>query len=269
MTRHSQYILNPVFLTSLAILLLNDYILKEQFSNWFTGKLSDLFGVIVFVQFLCVFEPKNFKKIIFLFSACAFVFWKSEWSSSFIDLWNISIPSLKIKRVVDYTDLLCLIALVPLYKYNPKQIKFKWRKEIITYPILTITLIAILATSRVKYFNGNIIYVNDIIKLKMNRNEFLDQLTKDHIDYTKDSTYTFAKDTFDRYVLSNIILNMDTIHSATIGVHDKKDKIEVYIEYVTLSEDWYANQIESYKELKKWRKKYNTEAKDFFYKLDK
>ena len=67
MTKRSSQLLNPLFIFSLIILLLNDNILKSQFHNWITGKISDLFGIIVFVQFLCVFTPGKFKKIIFLF----------------------------------------------------------------------------------------------------------------------------------------------------------------------------------------------------------
>lgn len=268
MTTHARHILNPIFLTSLTILLLNDHILKEQFPNWLTGKLSDVFGIVVFVQLLNALVKEKFRKSLFLLTAFTFVLWKSELSSVFIDLWNSTIPYLKIQRVVDYTDLICLIVLIPLYKYKPLQIQLNWTKEIITYPISAVTIVAILATSRAKHFNGNDIFINDFVKLKMDRNAFLNQLTKDNILYTKDSTYIFAKDTFDRYVLNNIIINLDTIHSAKIGINDKKNKIEVYIENLTLSKDWNANLFKNYKELKKWRKKYRAEAKDFFDKLD-
>jgi hypothetical protein len=267
LTKQSHHILNPVFLISLIILILNDHILKEQYPNWLTGKLSDFFGVIVFVQFLSVFVAENSRKVLYLIVALAFIYWKSEWSSSFIDFWNFTFPYFRIQRVVDYTDLICLICLIPLFHYKPKQFQFSLPKQLIFYPILAVTFFAILATSRPKYFGNNEVYINELVKLKMNKNEFLNQLTKDNVKFSKDSII-IAKETFDKYVLNNIVINQDTIYSATIGIHDENRRIKVYVEKITLSKDWNNLFFQNYKDFEKWKKKYKVETISYFEKLD-
>jgi hypothetical protein len=97
------------FVFGLVLLLLNDFILKEVFGNWFTGKLSDFTGLFIFQLFWISFFPKYKKPI--LFSVCVlFIFWKSSLSGGFIHLWNNSAPFL-INRTIDYTDLIALIVL--------------------------------------------------------------------------------------------------------------------------------------------------------------
>ncbi|MBI5515898.1 MAG: hypothetical protein HY909_19105 [Deltaproteobacteria bacterium] len=41
-------LLHPVALAALALLLLNDHVLKQRFPGWWTGKLSDLAGMALF-----------------------------------------------------------------------------------------------------------------------------------------------------------------------------------------------------------------------------
>ncbi len=41
-------LLHPVAIASIAILILNDHVLKPTFSNWITGKLSDFAGLAFF-----------------------------------------------------------------------------------------------------------------------------------------------------------------------------------------------------------------------------
>jgi TRAP-type mannitol/chloroaromatic compound transport system permease small subunit len=48
-----QLLLHPVFILSLACLLLNDFYWKYEYHNWFTGKLSDLTGLFVLISFSC------------------------------------------------------------------------------------------------------------------------------------------------------------------------------------------------------------------------
>lgn len=40
-------LLHPAFLVALAVLALNDHVLKWQFGTWWTGKLSDVAGVFL------------------------------------------------------------------------------------------------------------------------------------------------------------------------------------------------------------------------------
>ncbi|MCP4580716.1 MAG: hypothetical protein GY839_03815 [candidate division Zixibacteria bacterium] len=42
---------NPIFLLALALLLLNDHLLKAAYPGWLTGKLSDFAGLFVMAVF--------------------------------------------------------------------------------------------------------------------------------------------------------------------------------------------------------------------------
>jgi hypothetical protein len=135
------------FIIALCILLINDFFLKELYSNWFTGKLSDFTGLFVFVIFWSVIFPK-YKKAIFFITPIVFVFWKSHYSQFFINFWN-SLEILKIYRVIDYTDLIALIILPLAYNhkyYISKKYKFKINPII----PLALSVFAFIATSKAK-----------------------------------------------------------------------------------------------------------------------
>lgn len=97
---------SPVFIVSLATLALNDLVLKAAFHNWMTGKLSDFSGLAAFSLFCLSLWPRHSVSIS-LGVASGFVWWKSSWSQSAIDLANGYLP-FAIGRVVDYSDLLAL-----------------------------------------------------------------------------------------------------------------------------------------------------------------
>lgn len=44
----------PWFLASVALLAVNDHLLKERFPGWLTGKVSDLAGLLVVAVIACV-----------------------------------------------------------------------------------------------------------------------------------------------------------------------------------------------------------------------
>ncbi len=94
------------FLGGLILLLLNDFVLKGLYGNWLTGKLSDFAGLFIFPIFWTALFPKR-KDFIFIFTAIAFVLWKSTLSNQLIEGWN-SIALLPISRVVDYSDIVAL-----------------------------------------------------------------------------------------------------------------------------------------------------------------
>lgn len=109
------------FVIGLSLLLLNDFVLKELFGNWFTGKLSDFAGLLIFPLFWTAFFPRH-KKVIFILTALLFILWKSPMSQTFIDSWN-GLGVFPISRVVDYSDLIAL-AILPL-AYYLDSIKFQ------------------------------------------------------------------------------------------------------------------------------------------------
>lgn len=146
----SKILLSPLFLISLFLLLLNDFVLKSQFHNFLTGKISDFAGLFIFSLFFISFLPKR-KLIVLLSIATLFTFWKSPFSESFINYWN-SFEILTVWRVVDYTDLFALSVLPFAYFYSnycfgKYEIKLPF-KQVATSSMILVSLFAFIATSR-------------------------------------------------------------------------------------------------------------------------
>jgi hypothetical protein len=99
---------SPLFVASVVLLLVNDWILKLAFQNWLTGKLSDFSGLAAVTLFGCALAPR-YRWLVAWFVSTAFLYWKSPYSQSFIDLLNQASPVL-IRRTVDYSDLIALPA---------------------------------------------------------------------------------------------------------------------------------------------------------------
>lgn len=97
------------FIIALAILLLNDFILKDLYGNWLTGKLSDFAGLFAFSLFFIAFFPKH-KQTVLYATGILFIFWKSPFSQPYINFWN-NLSIFSIQRVVDYTDFIALLML--------------------------------------------------------------------------------------------------------------------------------------------------------------
>src|SRR5829696_9577083 len=98
---------HPVFIISLLVLLLNDFFWKYEYSNWLTGKLSDVAGLVVLPIFCRVVFPKLSNWIVAIVCVSFFVYWKSILSQPLIDVVNhyLHIP---VTRVVDYSDLFAI-----------------------------------------------------------------------------------------------------------------------------------------------------------------
>lgn len=133
------------FLGAVALLLLNDFVLKAALHNWFTGKLSDFAGLFFFPLFFTVFFPKR-AKLIFIATALLFIFWKSPFSAGLI-AWINLLPGFHYGRVVDFTDLLALSILPVSYYIFTKQDEFKQLRLTPIAP-LVISAFAMLATSQ-------------------------------------------------------------------------------------------------------------------------
>ena len=117
-------ILHPVFLLSLLVLLLNDFYLKETFSNQMTGKLSDFTGLIVFPIFIAFIAPST-KKWISIATGVLFVVWKTSLVSPLIDLIN-QVQPFQLHRVIDYTDYWALLVLPIAHQIITQEVKVKF-----------------------------------------------------------------------------------------------------------------------------------------------
>ena len=104
MIKNLNRLAHPVFLVSLVMLFLNDFILKTVFHNYLTGKLSDFAGLLAFPFFWSVLFPKRIKEI-HIAVALFFVFWKSTFSEAVIDFFGFY-------RVVDFSDNIALISIL-------------------------------------------------------------------------------------------------------------------------------------------------------------
>ena len=144
MTNNLKILTSFWFVAALSILLLNDFVLKTQYHNWFTGKLSDFAGLFIFPLFFAALLPKH-KISIFLLTALFFVFWKSEFSQFFIAAWN-SLGLLSVSRIIDVTDNLALIVLPVAFIYETRKEKFFTFKLHPVFP-LSVALFAFTATS--------------------------------------------------------------------------------------------------------------------------
>lgn len=159
MERHRntiQLIISIGFLSSLCILLVNDHLLKEIFSNWITGKLSDFSGLFIFPIFWTAFFP-NHRNRIYCLTALFFIWWKSPYSQEVINFWN-SFSLFNIGRSIDYTDYIAISILPVSYLYlqkraqgNPnKTKKGNYRIRLSTsYIIALIAFLSFTATSKI------------------------------------------------------------------------------------------------------------------------
>ena len=133
------------FIGALFLLLLNDFFLKDFYHNWFTGKLSDFAGLLIFPLFWTVLFPKHKNKI-FVTTCLIFIYWKSPYSQHFIDNWNY-IMFFPIGRVVDASDLIALFILPVSYYLESRKDKLK---QVSIHPVfpLVISCFAFMATSQ-------------------------------------------------------------------------------------------------------------------------
>ncbi|MFK7772305.1 MAG: hypothetical protein AB8F94_09200 [Saprospiraceae bacterium] len=100
---------SKIFIFSLLLVLVNDFILKYNSPSWLTGKLSDFAGLFVFAVFWMAFFPKKRNTIVWA-TAIIFTWWKSPLSQPLIEYWN-EIVFYSIDRVIDYSDLMALLVL--------------------------------------------------------------------------------------------------------------------------------------------------------------
>ncbi|PHI21237.1 hypothetical protein CEQ90_04255 [Lewinellaceae bacterium SD302] len=138
---------NYVFALGLLLLLLNDHYLKETYSNWLTGKLSDFAGMLIFPLFLAFCTGWSARRSVF-FTTLAFVGWKSPLSQPIID-WVNNYQPWHFSRVVDYTDLIAF-AIFPLVWWtlrNTDKLKISPDPLFARVLILPITCFAFVATS--------------------------------------------------------------------------------------------------------------------------
>lgn len=170
------WLLHPVFLTCIALLLLNDLYLKYAFHNWVTGKLSDITGLIALT--IAGFALMNTRKwVTMVVVALFFCWWKSSLSEPVISFFNEQFQ-FPLYRVVDYSDYiaLCFLPLTSLLK-QPQHTTGRLRQLAITGSGL-ISFFAFCATSGpynrwYEYYRKDEIPFSVLIKTKKTDKEIL------------------------------------------------------------------------------------------------
>jgi len=168
-----QKLVHPIFILSLVLLILNDWVFKAAFHNEITGKLSDFTGLIVFPYLLSVCFPK-YQKLWHWLTFFLFIWWKSEWAQPFIDVLHLwSIP---LGRVVDYTDYLALISIYFSYKLLQSDQKIQLAPYFQRI-LLSIAILACVATSYYRVYTApKVIPINKNYDFDFSKNELVNHL---------------------------------------------------------------------------------------------
>ena len=251
-TPNRYYLLNYVFVSCVIILALNDHYLKFAFSNWFTGKLSDVAGIIILPLLLAFLFPQ-LNRVSIVLAAVLFIFWKSPVSEPLIDLYN-EYTLIQLSRVVDYSDLLVLVFLTIPYFIMGKMeaLEFLKIKKVNPNLVLIPTLLAMMATSPPPSYQytrteGNLRCYQCNFNVKYNQDEIVEKLGK--LDIKFDSIVPIDEHMLERfpnlknqnvhfYRINNLIIDKDTLHNLDFTMLTfKKGKTKIYFNGMQVSDD--------------------------------
>lgn len=136
------------FVGALALLVVNDHVLKPAFHNAVTGKLSDVAGLFALALFCRALAPAR-RTAVCLTIAALWVWWKLPLSQLALDAWN-ALGVFPLGRVVDPTDLLALVVLPAAWSYAPRARADRpaLRGRMATLAMCAASVLAFAATSR-------------------------------------------------------------------------------------------------------------------------
>jgi hypothetical protein len=180
-------LLHPFFLLSLALLLLNDFYLKYQFHNGFTGKLSDFTGLFAFTVFLLALFPSA-KKTIILIAALFFCWWKSALSDPLIHFLNYNL-SLPVSRIIDYSDYCALLILPFCYLIRPIDYPASLARTIAIYTTGIVSLVSFCSTSLPRYMQRDTVYMNKVFRTRSKLEEIPEKFRQQNISIVQDTAY--------------------------------------------------------------------------------
>lgn len=220
--RRYNLLLHPLFLLSLFLLLLNDISLKYEFHNTFTGKLSDFSGLFVFTLFWIAIFPRHKWQVV-ITTALLFTWWKSPFSSPFIQSWNEVMP-VPLARVIDYWDLTALIMLPLAWLLARTNYDPRTRYRRIFIPLIgSIALFAFCFTSPPRYalyhYPPNLIRFYGNFKTSKSEEQLLDKLAGKNISFHKDSISYYPIADGEYYLKAN----EQTDTSEWVRVNNTKD----------------------------------------------
>ncbi|MBC9795080.1 hypothetical protein [Sinomicrobium weinanense] len=141
---HLYKLANPLFILSLALLILNDWVLKSTLGNAFTGKLSDVAGLFAFAYFFSALHSK-YKTPIHWITAILFIVWKTPIVEPLIGFLNGS--GIPVSRTVDYSDYFTLPAIVLSWYVFSSEKQYHLKKWAVN-GLLVLAPLAFVSTSR-------------------------------------------------------------------------------------------------------------------------
>lgn len=244
--RNKNLILNPIFLTGLMVLVINDHWLKMRYPGVLTGKLSDFAGVLIFALFLAYVCPR-WAKAMPLVTGLWFIFWKSPASTTFIDWYNTWAP-IRITRIVDYSDLVALVMLLPagyiIRRTESPSEPFVNRRTVAALLIIPCTL-AFMATSPPKRYlhNNHVdgdIDINASFTIKMTPEQVLQAMEKEGFHPVPDTSAGYSRYPHSHYIMTDLAFpsSGDTLHFVRFSLYAKgKDKTDFYLRTINKKGD--------------------------------
>lgn len=264
--RNKYLLLNYVFVVCLFILFLNDHFFKYEFSNFLTGKLSDIVGIIILPLLLTYIFPRLKVHSVWI-SAILFTFWKSGYSEGLISLYN-QYALIPITRVIDYSDLFVLLFLPISYHIIQKIGGWDSIKIMHLHPLFVCipSLFALMATSPPPSFNytltnGNLycfkchITVNysqeEIVRKLRNNNIVFDTIFPMNEKVLERNPY-LRKDNIYFYKIKRLIIDQDTLRNLDFAMRSiDTHKTNFYFNGMQVNED-----VSTIKLMRKVRKHY-------------
>src|SRR5262245_57038141 len=139
---------SPAFIAALALLVLNDFVLKPLFHNDLTGKLSDFAGLFALTLFVATLWPQH-RRLAACVIAVSFTFWKTSYAEPLIEAWNAVAP-FAFGRTVDLTDLVAL-PMIPLALWAAPRLTPWPLPRLLQLAFVVVAPVAFTATARASY----------------------------------------------------------------------------------------------------------------------
>jgi hypothetical protein len=172
MLAEKQKLTHPFFISSVLLLIINDWFLKAVFHNAFTGKISDFTGLFAFPFFLSALLPQ-WKKLLHILTAVFFIFWKSELSQPCINLLNaIHIPA---SRTIDFSDNIALVSIMISYQIFTRKNEYN-AKPFLIRAITVIACLAFMATSMPQEEKRKFVVINKEYRFNFSKRELVSRL---------------------------------------------------------------------------------------------
>lgn len=221
---------HPLFLAALALLLLNDFVLKPVFPGTFTGKLSDITGVFTFTVFGLALFPRH-RWPVALGSALWFMYWKSPLSQPLIDGFN-GWDLYPVRRTVDYSDLWALLTVpAALWFAQGKNAAVSALPAVQRIAVPALCLFAFCATSRAESYR----YLTHGIPVDSSK-RWSTAYTRQQLDtlFSKMTPAIYTDSATGDQILTDVFISEDLTSDVWLHVTDagKKRSIQIKGYYV-------------------------------------